>query len=123
MYQTFRPFRLQPPVAVPGPWFGFNPERTARSADRIPIETIASFGLHHPLEVGHDNRPNRVRHPADQSFTSNCSPPPLARTQLLLVTKLKPNFDKDFHLADSVHTQAHSGWAFGPNALGPFSAE
>ncbi len=38
MYQTFRPFRLQPPVAASGAWFGFPPELTARSADRIPCE-------------------------------------------------------------------------------------
>jgi len=38
MYPTFRPFRLQPPVAASGSWFGFFPELTARSADRIPFE-------------------------------------------------------------------------------------
>ena len=52
--------------------------------------------------------------PADQSFTFSCSPPPLTRTQLLSVTEFKPNSDKDFHLADSIHLQAHNGWAFGP---------
>ena len=31
-------------------------------------------------------RPNRVRHPTDWSFTSGCSPPRLAATQLPLVT-------------------------------------
>src|SRR5208337_4778510 len=38
MYQTFRPFRLQPPAAVSGFWFGLFPELTARSIDRIPFE-------------------------------------------------------------------------------------
>ena len=28
-----------------------------------------------------DNRPNRVRHPADWPFSFSCSPPPLTRTQ------------------------------------------
>src|SRR5574340_1200928 len=37
MYPAFRPFRLQPPAAVSGFWFGFVPEPTARSADRIPF--------------------------------------------------------------------------------------
>ena len=36
MYQTFRPFRLQPPVAVSRFRSDFDPELTARSADRIP---------------------------------------------------------------------------------------
>ena len=91
MYRTFPPFRLQPPVAVSGSWSGFSSEPTARSADRIPRETRASVGLHLPLEVGHGNRPNRVRHPADQRFTFSCSPPPLMRTQLLSVSTFRPN--------------------------------
>ena len=37
MYQSFRPFRLQPPVAASGFWSGFFPELTARSVDRIPF--------------------------------------------------------------------------------------
>ncbi len=65
--------------------------RSPASAGCIPLGTLASFGLHHCQEAGHDNRPNRVRHPADQRFTSSCSPPPLARTQLLSVTTFRPN--------------------------------
>lgn len=38
MYQTFRPFRLQPPVAASRAWSGLARELTARSADRIPFE-------------------------------------------------------------------------------------
>ena len=98
MHPTFRPFRLQPLVAVPGPWSGFDPELTARSADRIPRGTMASIGLRLPLEVGHDNQPNRVRYPADQSFTLSCSPPPLTRTQLLSVTEFKPTPTRTFTL-------------------------
>ena len=60
--------------------------------------TLASIGLRHPLEVGHDNQPNRVRYPADQSFTSSCSPPPLTRTQLLSVTEFKPTPTRTFTL-------------------------
>ena len=97
MCRTFPPFRLQPPVAVPGDRSGFVPEPTARPAGRIPLGTKASLGLHHHSEAGHDNRPNRVRHPTDQRFTSSCSPPPLTRTQLLSVTKYRPYFDRDFH--------------------------
>jgi len=78
---------------LPSPDLGlvFSPEPTARSADRIPRETMASVGLRLELQVGHDNRPNRVRHPADQWFTFSCSPPPLTRTQLLSVSTFRPN--------------------------------
>src|SRR3990170_6617620 len=75
------------------------------------LGTTASLGLPLGKKVGHDNRPNRVRYPTDRQFTSSCSPPPLARTQLLSVTKFKPNFGKDFHLADLTHSQAHSPFA------------
>jgi len=98
MCRTFPPFRLQPPVAVPGDRSGFVPEPTARPAGRIPLGTKASFGLHHHSEAGHDNRPNRVRHPTDQRFTSSCSPPPLTRTQLLSVTTFRPNLARTFTL-------------------------
>jgi hypothetical protein len=37
MDQTFRPFRLQPPVAASRAWSGFARELTARSIDRIPF--------------------------------------------------------------------------------------
>ena len=46
--------------------------------------------------------------PTDWSFTSCCSPPGLAATQLHSVTKFRPNFGKDFHLAGSIHLQAHT---------------
>jgi site-specific DNA recombinase len=36
MCRTFPPFRLQPPVVVPGDWSGFVPEPTARPVGRIP---------------------------------------------------------------------------------------
>ena len=91
----------------------------ARSLPRgLPTASSRDHGvIGLPLgeKVGRDNRPNQVRHPTDQQFTSSCSPPPLARTQLLSVTKFKPNFDKDFHLAGLTHLQAHNGWAFGPD--------
>jgi len=91
-HRTFLPFRLQPPVAVPGVWSVFSPGAYRAVCRPHPfLGTRASFGLHHHSEVGHDNRPNRVRHyPADQSFTSRCSPPRLAATQLRSVTKFRP---------------------------------
>ncbi len=62
------------------------------------LGTRASFGLHHHSEVGHDNRPKRVRHPTDQQFISSCSPPPLARTQLLSISTFRPNLARTFTL-------------------------
>ena len=82
---------------------------TARSADRIPCSGPGRhLGFAFRLQARHDNRPNRVRHPTDRRFTSSCSPPPLARTQLLSVTEFRPNPDKDLHLADSIHSQTHA---------------
>jgi hypothetical protein len=57
-------------------------------------------------QARHDDRPNRVRHPTDWTFTSHCSPPALAGTQLCLVTEFKPNSGRDLHPADSTRLQA-----------------
>ena len=89
--------------------FAFPPRLTARSADRIPcLGPERHLGFTYGVQARHDNGPNRVRHPTDRQFTSSCSPRPLARTQLLSVTKFKPNLDKDLHLADSIHLQLHT---------------
>lgn len=37
-----------------------------------------------------------VRHPTDHQSTFSCSPPPLARTQLLSVTAFRPNLGGTF---------------------------
>ncbi len=108
MYQIFPPFRLQPPVVASESWSGFNPELTARSADRIP------FGDHSvtwasPLASRLATTTGRIEFviPTDWSFTSSCFPPLLAETQLPSVTEFKPNSDGDFHPADSTRSQAH----------------
>ncbi len=90
-HQTFRPFRLQPPVVASRFRSGFDLELTAWSGRPHPfLGTRASLGLHRWQRAGHDNRPNRVCHPTDQSFTSSCSPPLLTETQLLSVTEFRP---------------------------------
>ncbi len=43
----------------------------------------------------------------DWLFTLGCSPPPLARTQLPLVSGFQTNPGKDFHLAGSLRSKAH----------------
>jgi hypothetical protein len=72
---TFRPFRLQPRV-VPCHRF----EHQCNVADVFQASPYPSR-LAAPLP------PNRVRHPADWSFVSSCSPPRLAATQLLSTTE------------------------------------
>jgi len=56
-------------------------------------------------------RPNRVRHPADWSFTSRCSPPRITATQLRSVSGPWRRPDGDFHPTDSARLQAHVGAA------------
>ena len=52
--------------------------------------------------------PNRVRSPRDRSFTSCCSPPRLAATQLQAGYSLAlDSTGEDFHLSDQVRFQAH----------------
>jgi hypothetical protein len=52
-------------------------------------------------------RPNRVRHPTDCMFTSGCSPPRLATTQLPLITGSEHLPEEDLHLSDRACSQAH----------------
>jgi hypothetical protein len=52
--------------------------------------------------------PNRVRSPTDQQFTSGCSPPRLAATQLPSATEFVAYSDTDFHRADIAPSRAHS---------------
>jgi len=92
MYRIFPSFRLQPPPVASRIQPVLFRELTARSANRIPYSgPERHLGFAFPLQARHDNRPNRVRHPTDRSFTSSCSPPPLVRTQLLSVTEFRPN--------------------------------
>ena len=70
---------------------------------------LASVGLRRRgCGLAVNGGPNRVRHPTDRSFTSWCSPPPLARTQFHSVTAARPATDRDFHPAGSIHLQSHS---------------
>ena len=112
-HRTFRPFHLQPPVAVPGTDLVFPQGLPPRLHRKCIAPTGQGFARRHlgfatGLQARHDNRPNRVRHyPMDWSFTCSCSPPPLTRTQLLTVTEFRSNSDEDFHLADSMRSEAH----------------
>ena len=74
--RTVLPFRLQPRRA---PRYRF--VHHARLPDLSP-----GFALNE--QARRYTPPNRVRHPADRQFTSGCSPPRLATTQLPSVTEL-----------------------------------
>ena len=57
-------------------------------------------------------QPNRVRLPTDWSFTSCCSPPRLATTQLQAGYSLTlDRTGEDFHLSNRVRSQAHRCFA------------
>ena len=81
MYQTFRPFRLQPPVG------------SADRFDTLPISVRGLPGLAAKLWASPHGRglastTGRIEFTcvSDWPFTSSCSPPGLAATQLLSVT-------------------------------------
>jgi len=69
------------------------PSAQRASATRTPLQTcrpgclfVTVLGFANAREARQKQRPNRVRHPTDQTFTSSCSPPRLTATQLLSVT-------------------------------------
>jgi len=83
--------------------------RSEERASSVCKDMLASVGLRHRgCGLAVNGGPNRVRHPTDRSFTSWCSPPPLARTQFHSVTAARPATDRDFHPAGSIHLQSHS---------------
>jgi hypothetical protein len=69
-------------------------------------------------QIRHDDSPNRVRHdPTDWSFTSRCSPPRLAATQLRSVTKFRPTLTRTFtSLIRNTYMRTHR-WACPSGAL------
>jgi hypothetical protein len=61
-------------------------------------------------QARHDDRPCSSSFPTDWPFTSHCSPPALAGTQLCSVTKFKRNSGGDSHPTDSTRLQARCHW-------------
>jgi hypothetical protein len=107
MCRTFPPFRLQPPAVASGAWSGFDPEPTARPAGHIPSWDQGVIGASPPLG-------GWPRQPAESSSSSYG---PAVHLQLLSTPShedavtfdfnVQTQLDKDFHLADSTHLQAH----------------
>jgi hypothetical protein len=52
--------------------------------------------------------PNQVRHPTDCRFTSGCSPPRLAATQLPSITEPTTGSGSDLHRAVKASSRTHS---------------
>jgi len=107
---TFRPFRLQPPLATRGAWSAVAPRLTACRAevDRHPRSSgTVRLGLRPSLASSPPLTAESSSSPTDQSFVSGCSPPRLATTQLPSTTKSRPNFGGNLHPTDPTRPPAH----------------
>ena len=108
-----RPFRLQPPAALPGTvGLGCFPPGLPRPA----VFTVGGIPAWDKNVTRASPFPRRLARTAgriefacatDGTFTWGCSPPPLPRTQLPSVTGSQTDPDKDFHLAGSLRSKAH----------------
>ena len=103
---TFRAFRRQPPPAVP-PSLVLRLSFSAAGLRPSPSLERTGLGFAIQSQARHGSRPNRVRHPADCSSASGCSPPRLAATQLPSAAGLKRRPGRDLHPSDLMRSQAH----------------
>ncbi len=107
MYRTFPPFHLHPPVVATGIWFGFDPERTARSATAF-LSRNQSVVWASPSLGGWPRQP---------AVSSSLSCGPAVHLQLLSTSShedavtfgynVQTQLDRGLHPADSIHLQAH----------------
>jgi hypothetical protein len=106
-YRTLRPFRLQPPAAASGlVWFDPGAYRAVCQPHPF-LGTRASLGLRLFLA-------GSPRQPAESS-SSSCGPAvhlqllstPSREDAVTFGYQVQTNLGKDFHLADSIHSQAH----------------
>ena len=97
---------LPPPTTPRGPGITL-----ARYAGTPDLPGVFSGVRASPLtcRLAAHAQPNRVRYPADGSFTSGCSPPRLATTQLPWLQLCAP--EEDFHLSGHARFQAHRFFA------------
>ena len=121
----------RPPVSAPAR-AGLPDSRSWPSDHSVPNHCRVPGPLPHAARVGpvrpafwvgprlrsrsagspHPCQPNRVRSPTDWSFTSCCSPPRLATTQLQAgYRSALDSSGEDFHLSDQVRFQAHRSFA------------
>jgi hypothetical protein len=113
--KAFPPFCRQPPE---GSCHRFSLPPLLGQRDRLPapfqISTLAGCLGVRQVRTSPLNRrlvslfrPNRVRYPADRWFTSGCSPPRLAATQLPSVSGRRRLPGGDFHPSDFAPSEAH----------------
>src|SRR5258705_13335719 len=76
------------------------------SPPRQRVQRVSDFAMNE--QARRSSPPNRVRHPTDRQFTSGCSPPRLATTQLPSASEFVAFSDTDFHRADVAPSWAHS---------------
>ena len=74
---------------------------------------VPGFATHE--QARHEIPPKQVRHPTDCRFTSGCSPPRLAATQLPSITGLATNPGTDLHRADKASSRTHSCFGDAPS--------
>ena len=86
---------------------GFFPEAYRTSLFSYPFRNRSVLGFAFQSQARHSDRPNRVRYPTDRQFVSGCSPPRLTARQLPSTIEVRPTPSEDFHLTDSVRSQAH----------------
>ena len=93
--RTFRPFRLQPPLAPPIAVFGFlalglyRVSRPGSAPDRHPSREVVGVTWASPFTRRLAKATGRIEFTdvTDESFASGCSPPRLAATQLPPATR------------------------------------
>src|SRR5262249_22039566 len=108
-----RPFRLQPPAALPGGVSGCYhpglPRLPVVPTVRHPVVQVLGVSWASPFTRRLARTAGRIEFACatDWTFTWGCSPPPLTRTQLPWVTGPQTRRGKVFHLAGSLLSKAH----------------
>ena len=90
-YTNVQPFCLQPPDRLPSPLSAMFQREGLRASAPVHSWLLGTLGAlwasPFPSRLANRVWPNRVRrYPTDRLFTSRCSPPRLAATQLRSVT-------------------------------------
>ncbi len=98
--------------AIPPPNTPCTPDIACERSFRLSSFLLLEFqGFAIDSQARRRIRPNRVRHPADWSFVSGCSPPRLSATQLPSTSGSSVSPGEDFHLPERAHSRAHGSGA------------
>jgi hypothetical protein len=102
--RSLRLSRLAVPTFRPQPRDPPNGRFECQSPQRQRL--LPGFAMNE--QARHQTPPKQVRHPTDCRFTSSCSPPRLAATQLPSITGFATNPGTDLHRADKASSRTHS---------------